>query len=172
MLPFHSGNIAQTRQFLTPLASLSHQPQPRSLLHRRVLLQGSQREVQRGVGVRSPGHVQRREPPVPHLRAQGQLHRLPRRDASLPQRGERRAPLRLRRPVAIVTSGCQSSRVLLLPRRAAPAPSVRSTGSRRAPVPARMARMRRSSVTFAAWRRVSHFISFTSVCSTEQRFSR
>lgn len=100
-------------RFFNPLASLSRQPQPRSLLHPRVLLQGPQREVQRGVGVRSPGHVQRREPPVPHLRAQGQLHRLPRRDASLPQRGEGNG--RLRGPVAIATSGCQSSRVLLLP---------------------------------------------------------
>lgn len=72
---------------------------------------------------------------------------------------------------AFAPVGVGASRVLmLLPHRAAPAPSARSTDSRRAPVPARTARTRRSSVTCAAWRRVSHAIPFYRECSWRGRW--
>lgn len=58
--------------------------------------------------------------------------------------------------------------LMLLPRRAALAPSVRSMGSRHAPVPAKKARMRLSSATCAAWRRVSHVPFFFSFFSPSQ----
>lgn len=176
-LPFQRttgrGRDAQTRQFLTP-PRLSVPPAPAKVpaAPPSALTRVATRSAERSRSARTRACATAWAPSAPPPSPRPTSPPATERRKSASTGWEAGVPLRLPRPVAIVTRGCQSSRVPLLPRRAAPAPSVRSTGSRRAPVRARMARMRQSSVTCAAWRRVSHLISFTSLCSPEQRFSR